>query len=70
VWSGSWAQWLFIKRVIEQAYQQRVSALWQDGTLGYECRSKPKKEQPPVTQDEEEVSLILVTATLIRPEAG
>jgi hypothetical protein len=36
--------------------------------LARECRSKPKKEQTHVTQDEEEASLMLTTATLIRPE--
>jgi hypothetical protein len=30
----------------------------------------PKKEQAHIAQDEEEASLMLMTATLIRPEAG
>jgi hypothetical protein len=33
-----------------------------------ECRSKPKKEQAHIAQDEEEDSLMLASATLIRPE--
>jgi hypothetical protein len=39
--------------------------------MGYwarECRTKPKKEQAHVAQDEEEASLMLASATLIRPE--
>jgi hypothetical protein len=42
------------------------------GNIGHwacECRSKSKKEQAHITQDEEEASLMLVTATLIRSEA-
>jgi hypothetical protein len=35
-----------------------------------ERRSKPKKEQAHISQDEEEVSLMLMTAPLICPEAG
>jgi hypothetical protein len=41
------------------------------GKIGHwarECRSKPKKEQAHVVQDEEEASLMLASATLIRPE--
>jgi hypothetical protein len=38
--------------------------------LARECRSKPKKEQAHVAQDEEEASLMLKTATLIHPEIG
>jgi hypothetical protein len=38
------------------------------GDWARECRSKPKKEQAHITQDEEEASLMLVLATLIRPE--
>jgi hypothetical protein len=41
------------------------------GKMGHwacECRSKPKKEQAHFTQDEEETSLMLTSATLIRPE--
>jgi hypothetical protein len=38
------------------------------GHWARECRSKPKKEQAHVTQDEEEASLMLVLSTLIRPE--
>jgi hypothetical protein len=34
------------------------------------CHSKPKKEQVHDVQDEEEVSLMLATTTLICPEAG
>jgi hypothetical protein len=37
------------------------------GKMGHwacECRSKPKKEQAHITQDEEEGSLLLVTTTL------
>jgi hypothetical protein len=43
------------------------------GKMGHwacECCSKPKKEQVDISQEEEEASLILMTATLIRPEAG
>jgi hypothetical protein len=46
---------------------------WHYGKMGHwarECRSKPRKEQAHVTQDEEEASLMLVMTTLIRPEAG
>jgi hypothetical protein len=32
------------------------------------CRSKPKKEHAYITQDEEEASLMLLSAILIRPE--
>jgi hypothetical protein len=32
------------------------------------CRSKPKKEHAHITQDEEEASLMLLSAILIRPE--
>jgi hypothetical protein len=42
------------------------------GKLGHwarECRSKPK-EQVHITQDEEEASFMLTTATLFRPKAG
>jgi hypothetical protein len=35
-----------------------------------ECRSKPKKEQAHVAQDEEEASLMPTTATLIHLEVG
>jgi hypothetical protein len=38
------------------------------GHWTHECRSKPKKEQVHVAQDEEEASLMLVMTTLIRPE--
>jgi hypothetical protein len=41
------------------------------GKMGHwarKCRSMPKKEQAHVTQDEEEASLMLALATLIRPE--
>jgi hypothetical protein len=38
------------------------------GHWAHECRSKPKKEQAHVTQDEEEASLMLASATLIRSE--
>jgi hypothetical protein len=38
------------------------------GHWACECRSKPKKEQAHITQDEEEASLMLVSATLIHPE--
>jgi hypothetical protein len=41
------------------------------GKMGHwarECRSKPKKEQAHVTQNEEEASLMLASATLIHPE--
>jgi hypothetical protein len=38
------------------------------GHWGRQCRSKPKKEQVHVTQDEEEVSLMLTSVTLIRLE--
>jgi hypothetical protein len=40
------------------------------GHWAHECRSKPKKEQTHITQDEEEASLMLATATLIRSEVG
>jgi hypothetical protein len=40
------------------------------GHWARECHSKPKKEQAHVVQDEEEALLMLVTATLIRLEAG
>jgi hypothetical protein len=40
------------------------------GNWARECRSKPKKEQTHVTQDEEEASLMLTTTTLIHPEVG
>jgi hypothetical protein len=43
------------------------------GKVGHwarECCSKPRKEQAHVTQDEEEASLMLTTATLIHLEAG
>jgi hypothetical protein len=40
------------------------------GHCARECRSKPRKEQVHVTQDEEEASLMLTTITLIHPEAG
>jgi hypothetical protein len=46
---------------------------WRCGKMGHwarECRSKPRKEQAHVTQDEKEASLMLAMATLIRPEAG
>jgi hypothetical protein len=46
---------------------------WCCSKMGYwarECRSKPRKEQVHVTQDEQEASLMLMTATLIRSEAG
>jgi hypothetical protein len=46
---------------------------WRCGKMGHwarECRSKPKKEQAHVAQDEEEASLMLATATLICPEVG
>jgi hypothetical protein len=38
------------------------------GHWAHECHSKPKKEQARVTQDEEEASLMLASATLIRLE--
>jgi hypothetical protein len=38
------------------------------GHWAHECHSKPKKEQAYITQDEEESSLILTSATLIHPE--
>jgi hypothetical protein len=38
------------------------------GNWARECRLKPKKEQAHVAQDEEEASLMLTSATLIRPE--
>jgi hypothetical protein len=41
------------------------------GKMGHwarECRSKPKKKQAHIMQDEEEASLMLTSATLIRPE--
>jgi hypothetical protein len=41
------------------------------GKMGHwarECRSKPKKEQAHVAQDEEEASLMLESTTLIHPE--
>jgi hypothetical protein len=44
---------------------------WHCGKMGHwarECRSKPKKEQAHITQDEEEASLMLASATLIRQE--
>jgi hypothetical protein len=37
------------------------------GHWARECRSKPRKEQAHVVQDEEEASLMLTTTTLIRP---
>jgi hypothetical protein len=40
------------------------------GHWAQECRSKSKKEQAHVAQDEEEVSLMLTTATLIHLEVG
>jgi hypothetical protein len=40
------------------------------GHWARECRSKPRKEQAHITQDEDEASLMLATTTLIRPEAG
>jgi hypothetical protein len=40
------------------------------GHWAHECRSKPKKEQAHVTQDEEEGSLLLMTATLTYPKAS
>jgi hypothetical protein len=40
------------------------------GHWARECRSKHRKEQVHVMQHEEEASLMLVTATLICPEAG
>jgi hypothetical protein len=40
------------------------------GHWARECRSKPRKEQTHVTQDEEEALLMLVMATLIHLEAG
>jgi hypothetical protein len=40
------------------------------GHWARECRSKPKKEQAHITQNEEEASLMLTLATLIRSEAG
>jgi hypothetical protein len=40
------------------------------GHWAHECRSKPKKVQVHITQDEDEASLMLVTATLIHPKAG
>jgi hypothetical protein len=46
---------------------------WRCDKMGHwvrECRSKPKKEQVQVTQDEEEASLMLAMATLIHPKAG
>jgi hypothetical protein len=45
---------------------------WCCGKMGHwarECRSKPRKEQGHVTQDEKEASLMLATTTLIRSEA-
>jgi hypothetical protein len=38
------------------------------GHWARECHSKPKKEQAHITQDEEESSLILASATLIHLE--
>jgi hypothetical protein len=38
------------------------------GHWARECRSKPKKEQAYIMQDEEESSLMLASTTLIRPE--
>jgi hypothetical protein len=38
------------------------------GHWACECRSKPKKEQAHVTQDEEEASLMLASATLIHSD--
>jgi hypothetical protein len=35
-----------------------------------ECRSKPKKEQAHVVQDEEEGPLLLMAATLTRPKVS
>jgi hypothetical protein len=40
------------------------------GHWARESRSKPKKEQAHVTQDEEEASLMLAPATLIHPKVG
>jgi ribosomal protein L15 len=43
------------------------------GKMGHwarECCSKSKKEQAHIAQDEEEASLMLAMATLIRPEVG
>jgi hypothetical protein len=39
------------------------------GHWALECRSKPRKEQAHITQDEDEASLMLATATLIHPKA-
>jgi hypothetical protein len=38
------------------------------GQWARECRSKPKKEQAHIAQDEEEASLMLASATLIHPD--
>jgi hypothetical protein len=38
------------------------------GHWAHECRSKPNKEQVHIAQDEEKASLMLASATLIRPE--
>jgi hypothetical protein len=46
---------------------------WHCDKMGYwarECRSKPRKEQVHIVQDEEEASLMPTTATLIHPEVG
>jgi hypothetical protein len=40
------------------------------GHWAHECRSKPNKEQVHIMQDDEEASLMLMTATLIHSEAG
>jgi hypothetical protein len=48
-----------------------VSKCRRCGKMGHwarECRSKPKKEQTHVAQDEEDVLLMLTSATLIHPE--
>jgi hypothetical protein len=46
---------------------QRCSKM---GHWTYECRSKPKKEQAHVMQDEDEESLLLMTATLTCPKVS
>jgi hypothetical protein len=46
---------------------------WCCATMGHwahECHLKPKKEQAHVPQDEEDGSLLLMTATLTRPKAS
>jgi hypothetical protein len=54
--SGSRLQQLFIKQVVEHCAR--------------DYRSKPKKAQVHIAQDEEEASLMLTMATLIRSEVG